>query len=162
MQISAKPLTAKEFAPFGHVFSKPTEIGRIYASEALTNGRVNAKPSLSIAKMVPMTAPVLTAVKMERHEFSSQSFVPVDVSRYLVLVAPHGPGNRPDVGKLKAFIARGDQGVTYGINVWHHPMSVLDRPAMFAIMMWLEGNTGDEEFVDLPAPLTITFPENNA
>ncbi|KAI6911029.1 hypothetical protein KC334_g3038, partial [Hortaea werneckii] len=34
---------------------------------------------------------------------------------------PKGPG-LPDLSKLKAFIARGDQAVTYGPGTWHAPM----------------------------------------
>jgi ureidoglycolate lyase len=59
---------------------------------------------------------------------------------------------------MQAFLARGDQGVTYGMNVWHHPMTVLDRTGKFAVFMWLDGGKGDEEFVDLPAPIAIDFP----
>lgn len=156
--LTAMPLTAEAFAGFGEVIEPPPQFGRRYASEALANGRAAARPSLSIASMPPLDATALTAVKMERHEFSSQSFIPLDVSRYVVLVAPHGEVGRPDVSRLKAFVARGDQGITYGMNVWHHPMTVLDRPGRFAIAMWLDGSRGDEEFVDLPHPVTIVIP----
>ena len=161
MSISAEPLMGAAFAPFGHVFERPVDFGRFYASDALANGRPVAKASLSFSKSRPLAATELTAVKMERHEFSSQSFIPIDASRYLVIVAPHGADGRPDATKLKAFVARGDQGVTYGMNVWHHPSTVLDRPSLFAIVMWLDGGTGDEEFVDLPQPITITFPQHS-
>ena len=156
--IATTPLSASSFAPFGQVFARPTEFGRTYFSEALANGRLHAKGSLSLALTRPLATPHLEVTQMERHEFSSQSFVPIDVSRYLVIVAPHGPDGKPDATQLHAFIARGDQGVTYGMNVWHHPLSVLDRPGQFAIFMWLDGGKGDEEFVDLPAPVTIVFP----
>ena len=48
-----------------------------------------------------------------------------------------------------------DQGVTYKADTWHHPLTVLDRPAAFAVFMWLDGSKGDEEFVTLPTPVTI-------
>ena len=156
--ITAVPLTTSAFAPYGRVIERPAGFGRSYFSEALANGRTSASASLSLTKSPPLETPQLLAVKMERHEYSSQSFVPIDVSRYLVIVAPHGPDGKPDATQLHAFVARGDQGVTYGMNVWHHPLSVLDRPGQFAIFMWLDGGKGDEEFVDLPAPVTIVFP----
>lgn len=157
-RIACTPLTAAAFAPFGQVIERPEDFGRIYFSEALLNGRDSAKPSLSLSKGRPLAASVLEATKMERHEFSSQSFVPIDVSRYLVIAAPHGADGKPDSARLQAFLARGDQGVTYGMNVWHHPMTVLDRPSTFAVFMWLDGGRGDEEFVDLAAPIAIDFP----
>ncbi len=160
--IAAQPLTAAAFAPFGQVIERPADFGRVYFSETLANGRPAAKGSLSLTKSRPIETPALTATKMERHAFSSQSFVPLDVSRYLVLVAPHGAEGKPDHTKLQAFVARGDQGVTYGMNVWHHPLCVLDRPGQFAVFMWLDGGKGDEEFVDLPAPFTVAFPALSA
>jgi ureidoglycolate lyase len=158
LRVRCLPLTAEAFAPFGEVIERPADYGRVYFSEALANGCEHAKPSLSIAHLSPFEASMLEAIRMERHEFSSQSFVPIDVARYLVIVAPHGPDGKPDSARLQAFLARGDQGVTYGMNVWHHPMTVLDRPGKFAVFMWLAGGDGDEEFVDLPAAIAIDFP----
>ena len=57
---------------------------------------------------------------------------------------------RPDAGPK--------QGVAYAADVWHHPLTILDRPACFAIYMWLEGSNGDEEFFTLPAAVTIARP----
>ncbi|MFM2421716.1 MAG: hypothetical protein RL291_246 [Pseudomonadota bacterium] len=158
LPITAVPLTAAAFAPFGDVIERPGEFGRFYHSAALASTRATAKASLSITMSRPLATPELTAVKMERHEFSSQSFVPLDVSRYLVIVAPHGAPGKPDPTKLQAFVATGEQGVTYGMNVWHHPLCVLDRPGRFAVFMWLDGGKGDEEFVDLPDAQTVVFP----
>lgn len=157
-RITCAPLTAAAFAAFGEVIERPTDFGRVYFSGALANGRSGAMPSLSLTQSRPLEAAVLEATKMERHEFSSQSFVPIDVARYIVVVAPHGQDGRPDSAHMQAFLARGDQGVTYGMNVWHHPMTVLDRPGKFAVFMWLDGGKSDEEFVDLPAPIAIDFP----
>ena len=157
-RIACESLTAAAFAAFGQVIERPADFGRVYFSDALASGRAGAKASLSLTRSRPLAASRLEATRMERHEFSSQSFVPLDVSRYLVIVAPHVAGGWPDSGQLRAFLARGDQGVTYGMNVWHHPLTVLDRPAQFAVFMWLDGGRGDEEFVDLPAPIAVDFP----
>lgn len=153
--VRVEPLTAEAFAPFGDVIERPGDVGRLYYSKALANGRPAAQPSLSLTMSRPIAGLPHTAVRMERHEFSSQSFVPIEVARYLVVVAPHDASGRPDGARMKAFLARGDQGVTYGMNVWHHPLAVLDRPGRFAVFMWLVGGPGDEEFVDLPQPITI-------
>jgi ureidoglycolate lyase len=157
-RITCEPLTAAAFAPFGQVIERTTDFGRVYFSDALANARGNARASLSLTRTRPLAASRLEATRMERHEYSSQSFVPIDVARYLVIVAPHESDARPDSGRLQAFLARGDQGVTYCMNVWHHPLTVLDRPGQFAVFMWLEGGRGDEEFVDLAAPIAIEFP----
>ena len=156
--IHALPLTAASFQMFGDVFEIPRDYGRTYVSDALANGRANARASLSVIRVRPLAEPTLVATKMERHEFSSQSFLPLDVARYLVIVAPMSAAGLPDEARLQAFLARGDQGVTYRMNVWHHPLTVLDRDAAFAITMWLEqGSTTDEEFIDLATEIAISF-----
>lgn len=87
---------------------------------------------------------------LERHPFTTQTFIPlglasseVSEARYLVIVAPTlspssadkklpVPGTKglpgrglPDLTKIKAFIAKGSQAVTYGAGTWHAPMVVV-------------------------------------
>jgi ureidoglycolate lyase len=81
--------------------------------------------------------------------------VPIDVGRWLVLVAPHAADGGPDMREARVFLAGPQHGITYAANVWHHPLTILDRPATFAIFMWLAGGNGDEEFVTLREPVTI-------
>lgn len=95
---------------------------------------------------------------LERHPFTSQTFVPMGLSAfdysdtcYLVIVAPtlpqhedrpSGPPSRsppkgtgpPDVRNMQAFLARGDQAVTYAAGTWHAPMVVVGRfPVDFVV-----------------------------
>lgn len=152
--IRCEPLTAAAFAPFGQVLEAPTAPARVYFSEALANLRPQARPSLSLACRPPSPLP-LVATEMERHRFSSQSFVAIDAGRWLVMVAPHAATGGPDMSRARAFLPAPGQGVTFGPDVWHHPLTVLDRPGRFAIMMWLDGTNGDEEFFKLPQPVAI-------
>ncbi len=69
---------------------------------------------------------------LERHPYTTQTFVPLcpdsHRARYLVIVAPtlaDGSSRPPDVRGLRAFVARGDQAVTYGAATWHAPMAAL-------------------------------------
>lgn len=155
MHLIAEPLGAEAFAPFGDVLEAPAEPGRIYFDTGLGNGRPRARPSLSISNVAPLHALPLEAVHMERHEFSSQSFVPVDAGRWFVIVAPQRADGRPDAGQARAFLAGLGQGVTYHANVWHHPMTVLDRPARFAVFMWLADDDKDTELATLDRPFTV-------
>ena len=99
----------------------------------------------------------LRVTQMERHEFSSQSFVPLDVSRYVILAAPMAARGGPDVENVRAFVVPGNIGITYYINVWHHPMVVLDRPGRFAVVMFRDGGPQDEEFAPVPDPFLVTL-----
>ncbi|KAI0183554.1 ureidoglycolate hydrolase [Xylaria flabelliformis] len=86
---------------------------------------------------------------LERHPFTSQTFVPLTADgtkRYLVVVAPTLapmgededlpaprdaglPGRGlPDVSRLVAFVATGEQAVTYAAGTWHAPMIALGPP----------------------------------
>ena len=60
------------------------------------------------------------------------------------------------MARAQAFLAGPGQGVTYGADVWHHPMAALDGPTRFAVLIWQDGSTDDEEFVDV-APFTLTL-----
>lgn len=52
---------------------------------------------------------------------------------------PKGPG-LPDLSKAQAFLARGDQAVTYGPGTWHAPMVVLGkRPVDFVVVQYANG-----------------------
>ncbi|MBU8542503.1 MULTISPECIES: ureidoglycolate lyase [Roseomonadaceae] len=153
MRLIAKPLTSEAFAEFGDVLSAPPTPGRIYAEAALSSRRAQAAPSLSFTFKTPNALPILSTT-MERHQYSSQSFVPMGGGRWIAIVAPHAADGGPDMAKARAFVARADQGVTYGANVWHHPFTVIDQPGRFAVFMWKDGTTTDEEFVEV-APFEV-------
>jgi len=152
--VIARPLTAEAFALFGDVLVTPSEAGRSYFEGSLGNARALARPSLSMVNRTDWTSLPLDAKLMERHEFSSQTFVPMEAGPWLIVVCPHAPAGGPDMSRLQAFIARPHQGVTYRMNTWHHGLTVLDRPARFAVFMWRDGSKSDEEFVPV-APVTI-------
>ncbi|KAI8633815.1 ureidoglycolate hydrolase [Xylariaceae sp. FL1651] len=90
---------------------------------------------------------------LERHPFTTQTFIPLTADgtkRYLVVVAPSLPPagddagdlpvppdgterglpgcGLPDVRRLCAFVATGEQAVTYGAGTWHAPMIALGPP----------------------------------
>jgi len=56
--------------------------------------------------------------------------------------SPTGPkgSGPPDLANLRAFIARGDQAVTYGPGTWHAPMVALgERPIEFVVVQYANG-----------------------
>ncbi len=154
LAVKARIADPVAFAPFGDLIASPRSLPNIDFSGALDNQRTGATTTL-YTTIVESEALPLTITKMERHRFSSQTFLPLDASRYLVCVAPHGKDGLPDPAALQAFIMPAGIGITYRANVWHHPMMALDRKASFAVVMWRDGSTGDEEFVDLAEPLRI-------
>ena len=154
-RLKIEPIDAKAFAPFGQLLPPaPPGAGRQELIEELQNDRASARPRLSIATVEPKALP-LTALKMERHVHSSQAFAPLDCASYLVMVAPHGDGGMPDLEAIRAFRVPGDTGVNYKADTWHHPLSPLESIGRFAILTFVDGSAGDEQFVDLPQPILI-------
>ena len=153
-EVPVLPISEAAFAPFGTVVEYGTAEGRRSLVAELRNSRAEARPHLDFATVGGRRLP-LTATVMERHSYSSQSFVPIDVARYLVVVAPHAPAGGPDLTQIRAFAASGRQSVTYHADVWHHPLTPLDRGGVFAVLTFRTGGEGDEEFATLPEPVRL-------
>lgn len=158
--ISARPLTAEAFAPFGHVLATPLQAGRWYHGDLIENRRPEARLDLSFTGIEAITLPFPLRL-FERHAYSAQAFVPLDVSRYLVTVCPDTGTGRPDPAEAISFIAGGNQTVVYAQGTWHHPMVALDRTARFAIVMWVTGDSGDEELVPLEIPGSLVVADHD-
>jgi ureidoglycolate lyase len=154
-RLTLEPVTAEAFAPFGQLLVPPLPgRGRMELIDELQNDRPTGRPRLSLATVEPKALP-LVAVEMERHAHSSQAFVPLDCASYLVMVAPHGADGLPDVAGLRAFRIPGDTGINYRADTWHHPLSALERTGRFVVLTFVDGTASDEQFVPLPAPVTI-------
>lgn len=150
VELIARPLVAKEFAPFGEVLEAPIEPGRTFFNSSLASLRAGASPNLRIVNKLPSAMPI-EANLLERHQFSSQTFLPLEVGRMLIVVAPHATSGGPDVERAQAFLSSSRQGVSYRPNTWHHGLTVLDKPAQLAVFMWCDGTADDEQFVSVPA-----------
>jgi ureidoglycolate lyase len=161
--LNIQPLTREAFAPFGEVIMLdgakhyPINAGTTERFHALA--RVDATeqggvPVISLFRGQPRPLPLPITV-MERHPLGSQAFVPVTQSaddEYLVVVAPAG---ELDASQMKAFLAKGFQGVSYARGVWHHPLIALRRVSDFLIVDRVgEGNNCDE--IELDGQLVLT------
>lgn len=67
---------------------------------------------------------VLKVKMLERHRFTTQSFIPMGSDVKFLVVVTDG-GDKPNLDNLKAFVATDKQGVCYGRAVWHAPMAVV-------------------------------------
>ncbi len=164
MAILTAALTKEAFAPFGDVVSAGAQ-GGVAANQgtaqrfdftcALHNDRPRSRANMVAVRCVPVALP-LELKLLEQHPHSSQTFIPMIVSRYLVCVAPTGADGLPQLDGLKAFIGQPGQGINYRPGTWHHPLVVLDGPAHFAMLVWEDGTQQDCVEWRLPAPLIVT------
>jgi ureidoglycolate lyase len=133
------PLTKSAFAPFGDVIeADPSSMRlinggtteRFHALAAAEVAGEGARIIINLFRGQPRAFPYKVAM-MERHPFGSQSFSPISGRPFLVVVSDD-EGGRP--GRPQVFLARGDQGVNYRRNVWHHPLMVLAQPSDFLVV----------------------------
>ena len=144
-KVLAQEVDANTFSPYGTLIDVPSTYGRYDFSVELNNARLHAQPNLLLAH-IPASAMPIEIKRMERHLHSSQTFFPLNVSRYLVVVSPSKDDNTPQIEHLEAFIVSGLQGINYNIGTWHYPLTALDRDASFAALVWEDGSSSDTEW----------------
>jgi len=129
--LNLEPLTREAFAPFGDVIESAGSESflinggstrRFHRLARIDTGPTDGEPILSIFRAQRLSYPLRIRM-LERHPHGSQAFVPLHGKAFLVVVAPAGP--RPEVGDIRAFLARGEQGVNYARGTWHHPVLAL-------------------------------------
>ena len=148
-EIKAEELTLEGFAAFGDVIKRDSGAavaingGEVLRHHDLARVDVTAdggRPVISIFQvMKPATLPFRLRL-MERHLLSSQAFMPLAGSTYLVAVAPPGP--EPGTDTIRCFAARDGAGINLHPGVWHHPLIALDASDFLVID---RGTTFDED-----------------
>jgi len=147
-KVTAQPLTAEGFAPFGEIFpvgkggspgTRDSLVGR------MENRRNNAQLNACMSYYAPSPVP-FTLKALEIHRYSSQIFVPYNLARYLVLVAPSNGKGDPVIDELRAFHGDVSQGINYSANTWHHPFTALEEPAECLMLRFDDGSKVDTEW----------------
>jgi ureidoglycolate lyase len=157
--VTCHPPDPEAFAAFGTFVRPPGRFGeRTFFSDHLGGRADGAEPVLHVNKVRTVTLPH-EVVRVERHPRADQVFLPLDVSRYLVVVMPSDTAGAPVPDWARAFLVPGNLGVIYHANVWHAGATVLDRPGSFAVLMWRRGDDGDDEFRAI-TPLGVVAPSS--
>ena len=156
MKLEIAPLTREDFAPFGDVIEtdgaqnflinegSTVRFHDLAKIETDAGGRV----LVNIFRASPLRYPLAVRL-VERHPKGSQAFVPLNNRPYLVLVAPKGETVAP--GDLRAFLAKGNQGINYHAGTWHHPVLALEAVSDFLVIdRGGAGENCDEYYFDEP------------
>lgn len=163
-QISATPLTAQNFAPFGTLVAIagtqfPVNQGRgtrtNFAVESASADARATRQQNAIYRLDASTLP-FTVTVLERHPLSAQLFLPLRAARYLVVVCEAGANGMPDMATARAFIATSGYGIQYRAGTWHAPLIALDQPADFLMQMWESGTALDCEEHALEQQVCVT------
>ena len=158
MPVAAAPLTAEAFAPFGSVVTHRGPEALMPYADAFDHGPEAALATMAVLRIdVAMQGPIEIA-RLERHPHSAQSFIPLKGGTSLIVVCETQPDGRPLASSARAFIARGDQGVTYRRNVWHRSVTALEAPSEYVVLMHQTGHGDDTIFHELEQPLLVAVP----
>jgi len=133
-------LSREAFAPFGDVIqtagAKNYKINddhctRFHDLAAIDVSEEGGRPLVNIfrTRMWPMP---LHVKMMEYHALSSQAFIPLGDTRFLIIVAL--PGDTLDPTTMRAFISDGAQGINFHRRVWHHPLVAMAAEADFLVI----------------------------
>lgn len=134
--LTARPLTAEAFAPFGEVIDASGVPDRLINEGRCE--RFHDRARLDIADRAGISVFRSASVRLphefrlvERHPLGSQAFLPMTPHPFLVIVAPDEDG-RP--GTPLAFVTAPGQAVNIGRNVWHGVLTPLADPGLFAVV----------------------------
>ncbi len=153
--IKAIPLTSEAFAAFGQVLQgSGAETERKSFAARMENMRPDARPNMTYMKLVPATGSIRIEA-LEKHEYSNQTFIPLNGTRHLVAVCPSTPNGDPVISELKVFIAEGSQAVNYNADIWHAPRMALNNPGEFIMFRWDDGSNRDTVLIELEMDLMV-------
>lgn len=150
ISITAQPLTAEAFAPFGDVLDVSGEPDKIinqgfcgrYHDRAQLDFGPEGRAGISLFIAQPRSLPYVLDL-MERHPEGSQAFLPMSMDPFLIIVAGDD-GGKP--GVPQAFVSAPGQGINFHRNVWHGVLTPLHEPGLFAVVDRI-GNTSNLEEV---------------
>jgi ureidoglycolate lyase len=158
LTLIVEPLNREAFAPFGSVMeTEGAELRLINGGTterfhrlAVSDTDAEGRTIVSLFRGQPRTFPFPISM-MERHPDGSQAFFPLDRRDWLLAVAEDDNG-RP--ARPRVFRASGAQGVSYGRNVWHHPLMALGEVSDFLVVD-REGPGPNLEEYFYPEPFVI-------
>lgn len=161
--IEVQRLEAAGFAPFGHVARSGEGTARSIRADTVLLTKSSTvfhhdEAAVDLALDFYDVQPekdMIRIVQAERHEHSSQMFVPMAVENYLVVV---WNGDPREGGAPCAFLGGPEDVVIYHPGIWHHGIIAIGSRGLLASTMWRTRGGRDVEFIDLPAPLEFALP----
>lgn len=148
--IVIQPLTQDSFAAFGDVIEKsgkdfiPINQGLTERYHALSLAQISGDHvavGMSIFHNLFATQIPFQIEMLERHPYGSQSFIPLQQQKLIIVVALPLDQDRPDEQRIYAFMSNGQQGITYHQGVWHHPLITLEANSDFLVVDRIGGGS---------------------
>ncbi|WP_298904993.1 ureidoglycolate lyase [uncultured Aliiroseovarius sp.] len=158
--ITAQPLTADPFAPFGDVLeltdrdSLTINAGMCQRHHDLAQLDFgDGRAGISLFDGKPRQFPYELDL-VERHPLGSQAFIPMNGVPLLVTVCPDEAGTP---GTPRAFIMRPDQAINLHKGTWHGVLAPIGAQGLYAVVDRIGDGANLEEF-SFTAPILIHPP----
>ncbi len=156
--ITAGPLTAEAFAPFGDVLDcagAPDKMINAGLCERYHDrARLDfekGRAGLNLFNAQPRSLPYALDL-MERHPLGSQAFIPMSEHPFLICVAGD-VGGVP--GAPLAFLSEPGQAINFHRNTWHGVLTPLHGPGLFAVVDRIgDGDNLQEHHFEQPYIIT--------
>ena len=68
---------------------------------------------------------------LENHPLSSQAFIPLQKTNFIVVVAPIS--NEPDINLIETFLISPEEGINFKPKVWHFPLIATENSNFLTI-----------------------------
>jgi len=68
---------------------------------------------------------------LENHPLSSQAFIPLQKTNFIVVVAP--VADKPDINLIEAFHISPEEGINFKPKVWHFPLIAIENSNFLTI-----------------------------
>lgn len=159
LDVTLQALTAERFAPYGQVLNLQGHDTR--SINAGTTARLDLPAALDLQRDQGQGCLAVFRARaqsghghwhtLERHRLGSQTFVPLNGARCLLLVARGSLA--PDPATLAAFEPTGAQGFTLHADTWHHPLIALADGDFLVIER--QGPAVDCEVQQLKTPVRL-------
>lgn len=162
--ITAQPIASESYSRFGKVIAadetqpwSPANFGRAKRFNHQVD-IVNLRPedahlNVCVFRCSAIAEDSLSVDLLERHEFSTQVFMPMHNGRFITIVA--NGGDKPDLSTIAAFVIEAPTGISYNPGIWHYPMTALGSELDLSCLVCENGTSGDCEVQKLDENIII-------
>ena len=139
MNLQIKKISKDNFSKYGQLVStKDIESQNINEETTksfydLVNIEIygdDKKCRVNIFKSIKRNFP-LEINMLENHPFSSQAFIPLQKTNFIVVVAPIS--NEPDINLIETFLISPEEGINFKPKVWHYPLIATENSNFLTI-----------------------------
>jgi len=133
MNLQTKKISKDNFSKFGQLISTQNIESHSINEETtksfydLVNIEIygdNKECRVNIFKSIKRTFP-LEINMLENHPLSSQAFIPLQNTNFIVVVAP--VSDKPDLNLVEAFHVSSEVGINFKPKVWHFPLIAVEN-----------------------------------